>query len=239
MKRKILTVVMIIVFFIVMISSLSVVEFYYAKKTERIPLIALRREDKVNQYFEYNALFYRVYKCYSDEVSIRSYKESLPSCPRLIMFDNNGEYTTPSGVSISKRNYQMLLTVNGYKEIDKFNEEEYKNALFVAEEYGRSIHVQAAENNKIVIDEETVNVEVFREFVITDVYGNYKWVPQYNNKEYYKCAKVENGIFLFSDYNDGKCSSNWATHNFGSKWCSLAKDSNKEEIKLAAEEFCK
>lgn len=220
-------------------ASLSTIEFYYAKKDKRIPILAIKKENKKNQYYEYNALFYKVYKCYSNDVYLKSKKDEAPSCPRLIIFDKNNNYVTNSNVSISKMQYQLLLTyVPSYTSIEDMTEEEINNIVYVLYNMGLLKHKEVDYNNKINLGGKIVEVHAFYNFKVMDSYGNYSWNPEYSNKDYYKCMMTENGKELFSSYKDGKCEGEFKNLYLDSKWCILAKDMNNAEIKDAYQKYC-
>lgn len=228
-KRVVIT---IIFFIIIFIGTTSIIEFYYAKDAKRMPILALKSEDKSKQYYKYSSFFYNVYKCYSGTVYAIAKNYPEPICNRIIVYDN-GYYTNKNGLKISKKDYQSIYDVScNFNEIENFtSKEEVEKAVLIANEYERnlSIPIKTTQFNKQV-----VNINAFKDLSMNS-YGDYSWEYQKSNELYYKCEK--NG--LYKNYSNGNCIGDWSNLSYSKEWCELALTSTMSNIIDTYNKHCK
>lgn len=234
MNKKALTIVMMIFLLIITIATTSMIEFYYAKDRDRMPLLSIKSESTAKQYIKHSSLFFNVYKCYSGDTFVLSKNSKVPICRRIIKFNEEGYYTNINNLKISKRDYQMIYDVSKtLKEIEEFTtSKEIDDAVKVAEEYERSLHIPL---KTIQINKEIINIEAYKEFVIINQYGDYAWQYQRTNETYYKCFKKE----LYKQYKSGSCLGEWTEVKLSQEWCSLAKGNTITSIEDAYTKYCK
>ena len=229
MNKKLMIIISTSFLIIISLATTTMIEFYYAKKLDRMPIFSLKSEDKVKQYQKYTSFFYNVYKCYSGYTTVQPLNKDEPYCPRVIKYDKDGYYSNINGLKISKKEYQMILnTSNTMNEIEAWTtKSQIEDSLIVAEEFERGIHKTEERNG--------LKIAIFREFVIINDYGDYDWVYQNNNKDYYKCVENDN----FKEYKGGSCIGDWQMLKPTEKWCSLAKNTTINKIKDLYNSKCK
>lgn len=234
MNKKILITVM--CFFLIIISSgtISMIEFYYAKSDNKMPLFSLKTENEQYQYIKYSSLLYNVYNCYSGKVFILSKREKAPLCNRIIKYNKEGFYTNIKGYKILKNKYQMIYNISKtFNEIENIeSDQELESAIILAEDYERLMHIPI---ETLYINNEEISIETFKEFVQVNKYGDYEWAFQINDSKYYKCIKNN----LYKNYKDGMCYGEWKKFELDEQWCSLAKISLVENIKNTYNKYCK
>lgn len=219
-------------FIIILTGTTSIVEFYYAKDANKMPILALKSEDKTKQFYKYTSLFYDVYKCYSGTVYAVAKNYPEPICNRVIIYDN-GYYINKKGLKISKKDYQSIYDISySFDEIENFTTSiEIENALLLASEYERNMSTPI---KTIQVNRKVVNINAFKDLNINE-YGDYSWEYQKGNESYYKCEK--NG--LYKNYSNGNCLGEWSELNYSKEWCQLAANSNMRNIKESYNKYCK
>jgi hypothetical protein len=227
-KRVIITIVF---FIIILIGTTSVIEFYYAKDAKRMPILALKSENKAKQYHKYSSLFYDVYKCYSGTVFAVSKTYPEPICSRIITYED-GYYTNINGLKILKKDFQAIYDIScNLGEIDNFTtKEEVEKAVLIASEYERNISIPI---KTIQVNKQVVNINAFKDLSING-YGDYVWEYQRENESYYKCEK--NG--LYKEYSNDNCLGEWSELTYSKEWCEAASNSTGA-IKETYNKYCK
>lgn len=234
-KRKfvIIIIITIILFLIVNIATASVIEYYFAKSTYRIPVLVIKSDSVAKQYTKYTGLFYKVYKCYSDYVVVTGAKEEEPYCSRVIRYSMDGYYTNYNGIKIEKKDFQLIFDKSvTFSEIDKFKTyKEVENAILVADEYQRNLYVTGQTKT---INNELVSIVVSPEYVEVNQYGDYDWRYQTDNPKYYKCMKNS----LFKKYDNDNCVGEWKKLTYSKEFCELAKINSISSIQEAYKNNC-
>ncbi len=233
-KFTILIIIVLIIFITISLATAMVIEYYYAKSEDRIPLLAIKTESISKQYTEYKSLFYKMYKCYSDLIIVQGLNKEEPYCNRIIKYDESGYYINYHNIKISKKDFQLIFDVSStFFEIDKFTTyQDLENSKLIADEYKRNIHI-TKEVKKV--NKENISIEVFPEFIQINEYGDYDWKFQTDNPEYYKCMKNS----LFKDYDGEICTGEWNKLEYSDKWCELAKNNSIYSINIVYKDNCK
>ncbi len=232
-KFAIMITITLLIFLIVNFATATVIEYYFAKSTNRIPILALKSESVAKQYTKYTALFYNVYECYSGFIAAQGKKEEEPYCSRMIKYDTNDYYTNYHNIKISKKDFQLIFDVSStFVEIDSFTTyQDLENSKLVATEYKSNLHTTGETKT---INGEQISIEVFPAYVKANEYGDYEWKFQTENPEYYKCMKNN----LFKDYDNGTCTGEWKELTYSEEWCTLAKETSFLKIKDIYENNC-
>ncbi len=219
-------------FVLILVGTISIVEFYYAKDAKRMPVLALKSEDKTKQYYKYTSLFYNVYKCYSGTVFAVSKNYPEPICNRVIVYDN-GYYINKNGLKISKKDYQAIYDISyNFNDIEDFTtNEEIEKAVFVASEYEKNLSIPIKTTQ---INKQVVNINAFKDLKVNE-YGDYSWEYQRGNESYYKCEK--NG--LYKTYSNGNCLGEWSELKYTKEWCEAALNSTMNNIEQTYNKYCK
>lgn len=230
-NNKRVMIIFVILFLVISIGTVSMIEFYYAKDSGKMPLISIKSENVSKQYYKYSSILFNAYKCYSGKYYAMS-KRKEPTCNRIITY-KDGYYTNYNGLKISKKDYQTIYDVsNMFDEIENFKtNKEVENALIVANEYEKNL-------SKIIrtekIRREIVNIRVFKDLFESE-YGDYSWVYMTDDASYYKCENNN----LYKDYVNGDCIGEWKELTYSDTWCALAKDSYNLDIRDTYNKYCK
>ncbi len=231
MSKKVI--ITILFFIIILVGTTSIIEFYYAKDSDRMPIFSIKSENRTKQYYKYSSLFYNVYKCYSGTVFVTAKNYPEPICNRIITFDENDYYINIKEFKISKKDYQSIYDVsNTFNEIEDFTtDEEVKKALLISSEYEKnlSVPIRTVQSNR-----EIVNINAFKDLNVNE-YGDYSWEYQRVTESYYKCEK--NG--LYKEYSNGNCVGEWKKLTYSKEWCEVASTSNMHNIKETYNKYCK
>ena len=227
MKKKII--ITTIFFLLILTGTISIVEYYYAKDSSKMPILAIKKEDRAKQFTKYSSVFYNVYKCYSGTIFAVSKTYPEPICERIAVYDG-GYYLNRNGLKIDKKDYQMIYDAsNTSSEIENFTtEEEVKNAVKISEEYEKNLYkvLRTAQVGNDVVD-----IVAFKELVLNN-YGDYTWEFNMNN---YKC-KSGNSV---KEYKNKRCTGSWKKIGYSKEWCELASKSVNERIKNEYKRYCK
>lgn len=234
MSKKVLIIFMSIFLVIVSLGTISMIEFYYAKDRDKMPILSFKSENVAKQYEKYSSLFYDVYKCYSKNTFVQGKRKDEPVCPRVIKFDDNNYYTNINNFKISKKDYQMIYDVSKtLKEIESFTtKKELEDAAYVAQTYEKSLYTPLLTT---IINKEIVTIVAFKEFVITNEYGDYSWAYQTADNNYKKCMKNN----MYKEYENNNCIGTWKEYKMPDDWCQLAKTNTINKIIKAYNEKCK
>lgn len=225
--------IVVLIFSIVTFITASTIEYYFAKSTYRIPVLALKSESVSKQYTIYRGVFYKVYKCYSDLIVVKSLKDEPPYCLRIVRYTDDGYYINYNGLKISKKDLQLIFDKSiTFKEIDNLTtKDQVKDYVYIADQYQRNVHkVYETTKEKDGI----LSIDVFQEFVQINNYGDYEWRYQFNNPKYYKCFK--NG--MYKEYENETCTGEWKELKYSEKWCKLAKNNSISSIQEAYKNNC-
>lgn len=233
-KYGLMIAIVVFIFSVVTLVTASTIEYYFAKSTYRIPILAIKSESVSKQYTIYRGVFYKVYKCYSDLIVVKGLKDEPPYCSRVVRYTEKGYYVNYHGLEITKKDLQLIFDKSAtFKEIDNFTTyEELENYIYVADEYQRMFHTIYKSIN---LNNETISVEAFPEFVQINSYGDYEWRYQFDNPDYYKCIKNN----MYKEFKNGTCVGEWKELKYTDKWCSLAKSNSISPIQEVYKSDCK
>ncbi len=227
-KRVIISIVF---FIVILIGTISIVEFYYAKDSGRMPTFSIKTTNDAKQYYKYSSLLYNVYKCYSGKVFAVS-KTYKPVCNRIVVYKND-YYTNINNLKISKKDYQTIYDVSHkFDEIEKFtNYKEVEDAVLISTEFEKN---QSVPIKTIQVNKEVVNIVAFKDLKANE-YGDYSWEYQKSDEKYHKCEK--NG--LYKEYSNNQCLGEWSEIKYSDNWCKLSGNSYNLDIRKDYKKYCK
>ena len=84
-NNKRVMIIFVILFLVISIGTVSMIEFYYAKDSGKMPLISIKSENVSKQYYKYSSILFNAYKCYSGKYYAMS-KTKEPVCNRIITY---------------------------------------------------------------------------------------------------------------------------------------------------------
>ena len=219
--RKIGTIIFLIFSFIVILLSICLIDYSNSSLKTIPPKFAIKVNDKTKQITKYYGLFYKAWSCDANGIINYSlYTSDIPHCELRIVYDENGIYTNPNNLKITKSQIDSLYryyseSINYWK-----TQEELDNALFISNEFSSKLWVKKEEPIKTISGDE-VYVAIFSK--LTDN----GWISQYSDESYYKCMKiVDEENILFSEYNSGNCETKWTKLVMSEKFCKIIKSDN-------------
>ena len=240
--KKVVRIFIFIFIILLVFSAIVYIDYFCVKNKNIAPKIALKSEIN-SETTEYKAIFYKVWYCNSNKkYMIGSYDDDSSICPIKYIYYENGYYSNPQDIKISKRDIEVM-TDNGYytsEMIDGFKtDEEVENAVYVAYNYGKTLYKNVTDNNNTKLKStDGYNLVVFPEFK-SDNNEKYSWVYNFDDESKYYCVKTESGKTFYSSYLDKKCIA-FVQLTLDSKWCNLYKKStivyNKDKVKNLCEE---
>ena len=208
MKKYIIIVVLILIVF----SSLVYVDYFNTKTNNTYPHLALKSEN--DDAIVYTAVLYRVWYCKANKMyMIGSYTEDN-ICPRNYEY-SNGIYTNSNGITISKKDLQMLSNDGIYTSemIENMtNNKQVEDALYVVDSYMSKVY-------KVVDENETNKIIIFPEFKEVD--GHYSWVYEEKEDNYYCLSTDEKS---YAKMINNQCTK-YEPFIMDKKWCELYKNS--------------
>lgn len=223
---------LIIIFIILLIlSALVYIDYFIVKEKNTTPKISLMTEKK--EFYVYNAILYKVWKCKSDNsIIIGDYSDPDAICKTSYEF-NNGFYTNKNGLKISKENLYMLTLTGIYTHdmVEKMvTNEDINNALYVVSKYEmleyNNITLKSGDKLKSLDGYEII---VFPTFKYNSKTDSYKWTYDTKNTNNYYC--LDKKTESYSKYSNYSCG-DFVKLTLDKKWCSLYKEStlssNKE-----------
>ncbi len=224
--------ILIIVFIILLIlSALVYIDYFIVKEKNTTPKISLSYEEK--EFYVYKALFYKVWKCKSDNsIIIGDYKDPDAICKTNYEF-NNGFYTNKNGLKISKKDLYMLTLTGIYTHdmVEKMvTNEDVTSALYVVSKYEMLEYnnVISKDGNKLK-SSNGFEIVVFPSFEYNEKTDSYKWIYDNKNTDNYYC--LDKKTESYSKYVDSACGE-FVKLSLDDKWCNLYKNStlssNKE-----------
>lgn len=230
--------VLIIVFIILLVlSALVYIDYFIVKEKNTTPKISLVEEDK--EFYVYKALFYKVWKCKSDDsIIIGDYKDPDAICKTNYEF-NNGFYTNKNGLKISKKDLYMLTLTGIYTHdmVEKMvTNEDVNSALYVVSKYEMLEYNNVmSENGSKLKSSDGFEIVVFPTFEYNEKTDSYKWTYDNKNTNNYYCLDKKNE--LYSKYTDNVCGE-FVKLSLDEKWCGLCKNSTLSSNKEISK-YCK
>ena len=220
-NRRLLVSLFAIFCFVVVLLSTCIIDYNYATQNNTIPMFVVIKRDEYKQATIYYGAFYKAWRCDNgyNNIIYGRFSSEVSYCKLEASYNDNGIYTNPNGVEISKA--QMNAIVNYYYDefINFKTQKDLDNAIKISNAINRIWWVRS---QSIAINEQNASIAIFGKMESDG------WKLQYNNNEYYKCVKNVNGINIFSDYNylDNTCGSVWETLTLDDQTCELAKNNN-------------
>jgi len=208
MKRFVIILLLVCVVFF----SLVYVDYFNTKTNNTYPKLSLKSEN--DDAVIYTAVLYRVWYCKTNKkYMIGSYSEDS-ICPKNYEYTND-TYTNTNGISISKRDLQLLTNDGIYTSemIENMNsKKQVDDAVHVAYDYMKNVYkvVNETESNKIII---------FPEFKEKD--GRYEWVYEEDENSYYCLSSDEK---MYAKYDNVECGK-FVPFKMDSKWCQAYQNS--------------
>ncbi len=230
--------VLIIVFIILLVlSALIYIDYFIVKEKNTTPKISLVEEDK--EFYVYKALFYKVWKCKSDDsIIIGDYKDPDAICKTNYEF-NNGFYTNKNGLKISKKDLYMLTLTGIYTHdmVEKMvTNEDINSALYVVSKYEMLEYNNVmSENGSKLKSSDGFEIVVFPTFEYNEKTDSYKWTYDNKNTNNYYCLDKKNE--LYSKYTGNVCGE-FVKLSLDEKWCGLYKNSTLSSNKEISK-YCK
>lgn len=214
----------ILVLLFICLAILTALDYFFVKNKNYLPRIAIKSENVDKEVIVYNALFYKLYYCTSDDSKIIiDYSDDEPSCPSIYKFAND-YYSNSLSLKISKHDIDIMTYNNIYTKemIDMMSsEEEVENAVFVVNEYIKTMYKEVKEK---VSSDKDINY-TFIEFPSFEYNkDNNKYELIYNGDKY--CFYIDNDTKekRYSVYYNGKCIDDYIVLKMSDKWCELSKN---------------
>lgn len=213
--KRILLVMLIL---IVVMALLTFVDYHIVRHYNKVPRIALKKEDKDNQIIEYSAMFYKVWYCTADETIIIGNKyDGKVTCPRKVEF-NDGYYVNSKKINMSQKDYIIMSYKNmfPYEYINNIkSSDEIEKSASMAYEYIKTLYeeVEEVNDNKIVS---------FYDYILSN--KEYK-IGLDTSKKYCLKEDVENNTIAYSLYENDTCSNDYKELKLSQEWCKFYKDS--------------
>ena len=235
--KKIRLVLIIVFIMLLILSALVYIDYFIVKEKNTTPKISLVEEDK--EFYVYKALFYKVWKCKSDDsIIIGDYKDPDAICKTNYEF-NNGFYTNKNGLKISKKDLYMLTLTGIYTHdmVEKMvTNEEVDSALYVVSKYEMLEYnnVMTKDGSKLK-SSDGFEIVVFPTFEYNEKTDSYKWTYDNKNTNNYYCLDKKNE--LYSKYTNNVCGE-FVKLSLDEKWCSLYKNSTLSSDKEVSK-YCK
>ena len=111
--KKVVKIFIFIFIILLVFSAIVYIDYFCVKNKNIAPKIALKSEIN-SETTEYKAIFYKVWYCNSNKkYMIGSYDDDSSICPIKYIYDENGYYSNPQDIKISKRDIEVM-TDNGY-----------------------------------------------------------------------------------------------------------------------------
>lgn len=216
-----------IIITLVILIVLTVIDYYCVKNNDIFPRVAVKHEYKDKDMTIYNALFYKLYYCTSNNSKILvSYSDDEPTCPSKYKFEND-YYTNSVSLKISKHDINIMTYNNIYTKemIDIMSSnEEVNNALYVVNEYIKTKYKELDEKTSSNLD---INYQLitFPEFIYDKDKDNYEL--KYDEKQNIYCLQTDNKTKekMYSIYENGECLLDYKPLKMTDKWCELYKNS--------------
>lgn len=216
----------IIILLLVVFSGCVYIDYFLVKTKNTFPKISIK-EDVDDETIVYNAVFYKVWYCKNNKTMlIGSYNDRGAICPKKYTYDN-GYYKNNMGVSISKKDLELLISDGIYTSEmieDISSESDLKDKVYVASTYGESKYKKVDKDKREGITLETgVELVVFPQYIQNG--EEYSWTYDYNVENFYCMKTLKDKTKTFSKYENGKCNELYQGIKFDERWCSLYKNS--------------
>jgi hypothetical protein len=231
---------LLLIILVIIVVIFSYIDYFIVKTKNTFPKVSIKVIDKEKNMITYNAIFYKVWYCTADKtIRMGDYGDPQPSCSDAYSFIN-GYYINASGTKIPQRDILIMTEKNIYTRemIDIMTETDVKNAVYVAENYEKTLYkVLDSKKGKIKGESKEHSLVLFPTF--KKFKDTYKWVYDESNlEEYYCMSENDKGEKTFSKYTDGYCENMFNTLNFDEKWCSLYKNSTLVYNEKKTSDFC-
>lgn len=232
MKKKIFKIIYCVICSIIILISSIVIDFSVSKITGNEPLLAIKKHNKKEQYYEYYGVFYKMWICTAEEnnYKVGSYKDEAIVCPKLIKFNKDGSYTNFNNLKITKEEYELIKNYYNYDLINSWTKRnEIEEAVFLSKEVDEKKFI-TKEGYYVEYNGKNYMIAIFNEFI--KIGSEYYWKKATDNLEYHYCVKYNDDKtkYLFSKFNGNTCDGNFKELEFSSKWCETIREDNKIEI---------
>ena len=227
-NRRLFTSLFAVLCFCVVVFSTAIIDYTNAVKRETTPFFVIKGRNEYKQATIYYGAFYKAWKCDngSSTVTFGRYKNELTYCPVEPVYDEQGVYTNPNGVKITRS--QMNNIKEYYR--DEFvyfeNEGELEIALNLSTAINKSRWVKT--KSEVVLNgDPTIEIAIFNALEEKD--GIQSWERQYTNTKYHKCVKSKDDDYFFSNYDpvNMTCEGEWTKLKLDDTTCLLASKSVK------------
>ncbi len=210
--------------FIVIILSITLIDYSNASLKNTEPKFAIKSIDKSKNVTNYYGVFYKAWKCNdTDDILIFvTYNTESPTCSYTVTYDTEGYYTNPYGIKISKE--QMASIYNYYKDyLNEWKKEsDLADAYTLSNEFNKIWWVKKEDTIKLE-DGTEAGVAIFNKLINNN--DEYSWEIQYLDESYYKCVRnSETNVYEFSDYDNGFCTGEWKKLSLNENVCELVKN---------------
>lgn len=232
MKRiKVISISVLIL--LLLLGAVVYIDYYIVKNKNTIPKISIKSETK--EFYVYKALFYKVWKCKSDNsIIIGGYDDPDALCKINYEF-KDGYYINSNGVEISKKDLSML-TITGVYTSDMIENMETKSdvelSLYVVSKYEMLDYKKVNE----LKSNDGYDIIVFPTFEYNSETDTYNW--NYNTSDTDKYYCFDSNKKMYSKYRNSECGE-FVSLTLDDKWCNAYKNStliyNKEISKYCVE----